>query len=399
MLAHDSKSGCQTEARAFAHTFGGKEWFEDARQDFRWNAASGVLHGETDELTHSRFRVMKRAFRIDRPLTAAAVQPQAGGHAERYHQQDDRDESRDEVTHYNAGVLRSPALVAEAYAACDRLARSHYENFPVASRLLPRAMRPHIAAVYAFARVADDIADEGSASPEERQRRLGVWLDELHRAVEYDDDTRASNSDGLIVTALSHSIRSLDLPVSLFDDLVSAFRQDTMTTRYASWAEVLDYCRRSANPIGRLVLRIAGYCDEALDRSSDALCTALQLTNFWQDFGRDWRAGRLYVPGEVAGAAGAAEADVAGRLNREWTRAIEACVDFTRDRFHEGRMVCDRVHGRLRYELRLTWLGGRRILERVAQRPADLLQYRPTLGALDVPALAWRAARWHSAPA
>ena len=101
------------------------------------------------------------------------------------------------------------------------------------------------------------------------------------------------------MVALAHSIRSLDLPVSLFDDLVSAFGQDTMTTRYASWADVFDYCRRSANPVGRLVLRIAGYRDEALDRSSDALCTALQLTNFWQDFGRDWRAGRLYVPRDV----------------------------------------------------------------------------------------------------
>ncbi len=100
--------------------------------------------------------------------------------------------------------------------------------------------------------------------------------------------------------ALGHSIRSLDLPLSLFDDLVSAFGQDITTNRYLSWTDVLDYCRRSANPVGRLVLRIAGYRDETLDRSSDALCTALQLTNFWQDFGRDWRAGRLYVPFEVS---------------------------------------------------------------------------------------------------
>ena len=117
----------------------------------------------------------------------------------------------------------------------------------------------------------------------------------------------------LILAAAAHSIRSLDLPLSLFDDLVSAFGQDTMTNRYASWADVLDYCRRSANPVGRLVLRIAGYRDDALDRSSDALCTALQLTNFWQDFGRDWRAGRLYVPREVQVAAGADEAELDAR--------------------------------------------------------------------------------------
>ena len=162
-------------------------------------------------------------------------------------------------------------------------------------------MRPHVAAVYAFARVADDIADEGTAPADERLAQLDAWQRRLHAA-----RRRRTRSDGaphahedLIVVALAHSIRSLDLPLALFDDLLSAFGQDTMTTRYASWADVFDYCRRSANPVGRLVLRIAGYRDEALDRSSDALCTALQLTNFWQDFGRDWRAGRLYVPRDV----------------------------------------------------------------------------------------------------
>src|ERR1700738_25654 len=133
--------------------------------------------------------------------------------------------------------------------------------------------------------------------------------------------------EDLILVALAHSIRSLDLPIALFDDLVSAFGQDTMTTRYASWADVFDYCRRSANPVGRLVLRIAGYRDEALDRSSDALCTALQLTNFWQDFGGDWRAGRLYVPREVQVAAGADENQLArGALSEAWGRALERCV-------------------------------------------------------------------------
>ena len=132
-----------------------------------------------------------------------------------------------------------------------------------------------------------------------------------------------------------------------------------MTTRYDSWDDVLDYCRRSANPVGRLVLRIAGYRDEALDRSSDAFCTALQLTNFWQDVGRDWRAGRLYVPREVWAACGAVEADLdAGRLTPAWTRAIARCVERTRALFAGGRAVCDGVSGRLRLELRFTWLGG-----------------------------------------
>ena len=204
-------------------------------------------------------------------------------------------------------------------------ARSHYENFPVASRLLPAAMRPHVAALYAFARIADDIADEGEARP--TSGRPGCARGRpacIAPAQGQDVKPGTGNREELILVAIGHSIRSLDLPVALFDDLVSAFRQDTMTARYASWCDVLDYCRRSANPVGRLVLRIAGYRDEALDRSSDALCTALQLTNFWQDFGRDWRSGRLYVPREIQDACGASEEDlVGGRLSPAWARAIE----------------------------------------------------------------------------
>ena len=308
----------------------------------------------------------------------------------------------------------------------------------MASRLLPAAMRPHVAAVYAFARVADDVADEGTVTPEERQSRLRDWQARLHRAVNgrlepgqafapgpshqpdppFVPDSATDTSDAacrtdqpdaadndLLVVAIAHTIRSHNLPLALFDDLLSAFGQDTMTSRYDSWHELLDYCRRSANPIGRLVLRIAGRTSAMLDRSSDALCTALQLTNFWQDFGRDWHAGRLYVPREVSGACGASEeslptpgharyAQAGPVLPEAWADAIGRCVDFTRRLFDEGRPVCDGVSGRLRYELRLTWLGGRRILDRVDTTRVDLLWRRPTLGAADMPVLAWQAARW-----
>ena len=289
-----------------------------------------------------------------------------------------------------------PEPLARAYEACEALARSHYENFPVASRLLPPAMRPHVAAVYAFARVADDIADEGAAPAADRLAGLRAWQDRLHGAANGSGGASApGDREGLIVAALGHSIRTLDLPVSLFDDLLSAFGQDTMTPRYDSWSDVLDYCRRSANPIGRLVLRIAGYRDESLDRSSDAFCTALQLTNFWQDFGRDWRAGRLYVPREIWASCGAVEADLdGGRMTPAWMRAMARCIELTRPLFAGGRAVCDGVRGRLRLELRFTWLGGTRILERVERDESRLLDRRPTLGAADVPALVWRAARW-----
>ncbi len=289
-----------------------------------------------------------------------------------------------------------PEPLARAYAACEAMARAHYENFPVASRLLPAAMRPHVAAVYAYARTADDIADEGSAPAEERLARLDAWQRRLHAAVAVERSEAAPHAhEDLIVVALAHSIRSLDLPITLFDDLLSAFGQDTMTTRYDSWADVFDYCRRSANPVGRLVLRIAGYRDERLDRSSDALCTALQLTNFWQDFSHDWLIGRLYVPRDVTAGCRAREMDLNGPfLNDAWTAAMRQCLDQTRAQFAAGRAVCDGVAGRLRHELRVTWLGGMRILEQVERTGPALLSRRPTLGKGDIPLLLWRAARW-----
>jgi squalene synthase HpnC len=289
-----------------------------------------------------------------------------------------------------------PEPLARAYAACEALARSHYENFPVASRLLPASMRPHVAAVYAFARVADDIADEGTTPAADRLAELNAWQRRLHAAVAVELAAGAPHEhEDLIVVALAHSIRSLDLPIALFDDLLSAFGQDTMTTRYDSWAEVFDYCRRSANPVGRLVLRIAGHRDVALDRSSDALCTALQLTNFWQDFGHDWTIGRLYVPREVTAACRAREMDLNGPLlNDNWMAAMRQCVGETRALFEAGRAVCDGVTGRLRYELRFTWLGGTRILDEVERTGSNLLMQRPAIGKRDVPSLVWRAARW-----
>jgi squalene synthase HpnC len=299
----------------------------------------------------------------------------------------------------------SSSALARAYAACEALARAHYENFPVASRLLPRAMRPHVAAIYAYARVADDIADEGGLPADERRTRLDAWRRRLHGALTAERTPEATaDHEDLIVVALAHSIRTRDLPLALFDDLLSAFVQDTMTTRYASWAQLFDYCRRSANPIGRLVLRLAGYRDEALDRSSDALCTALQLTNFWQDFGRDWRAGRLYVPREVQAACRAGEdelgppdrtADADRRsLTAAWSAALGECIRVTRDQYAAGRRVCDAVAGRLRYELRITWLGGVRVLERIDRARQHLVAERPALGLRDWTALVWGAARW-----
>ncbi|MDP3718061.1 MAG: squalene synthase HpnC [Acidobacteriota bacterium] len=285
----------------------------------------------------------------------------------------------------------------QAYAACQRLAESHYENFPVASRLMPARLRPHVAAIYAFARTADDFADEPGREPDERLRLLDEWgrrLDGEH----FPDAKRPPDQQcppDMIFSALANTRERFDLPAELFHDLLSAFKQDVVTTRYASWNDVLDYCRRSANPVGRLVLRLSGYRDGALDRASDAVCTALQLTNFWQDLAIDWPRGRLYVPEETWRAAGADPTALdRGRLTPEWAAAMRACGARTRQLFAAGRPVCDGVGGRLRYELRATWLGGSRILDRLEAGHYDVFTSRPALGTSDALVIAFGTALW-----
>jgi len=289
-----------------------------------------------------------------------------------------------------------------AYAACERDCRAHYENFPVASLLLPRRMRPHVAALYAFARAADDFADEGDRTVGERHHLIDGWRARLLEAVAGTTSTiqrppepgEPAHSREIFM-ALGVTVRRLQLPSVLLEDLLSAFRQDVTVSRYATWPALFDYCRRSANPIGRLVLRIGGYADNDLDRSSDAICTALQLTNFWQDVKGDWARGRIYLPGEEMQAHGADDTALVGEnLTPGWRQAIASAVSRTRALFDDGKPLCDRLHGRLRYEIRMTWLGGTRILDRIEAANYDVLNHRPTLGATDLPWLVAAALGW-----
>lgn len=306
--------------------------------------------------------------------------------------------------------------LSDAYRECERLAREHPENFPVASWLLPPHLRKHVAAIYAFARTADDFADEPGRAPGERIALLDQW----HRflldtspdsppsrpvtSVPASGDgghpggTEVTAWDGghpPLFAALAATRRQFSLPTSLFEDLLSAFRQDVSVSRYDSWADLLDYCRRSANPVGRLVLRLFGHADPALDRASDAVCTALQLTNFWQDFAIDWRRGRLYLPAEEWRAAGARTEDLdRGLLSAEWRMALASAARRTQALFDRGRPVADGVNGRLRYELRATWLGGTRILERLSQNHFDVFTHRPKLRLPDAMVIALRAVFW-----
>ncbi len=281
-----------------------------------------------------------------------------------------------------------------AYARCLHLARQHYENFPVASRLLPKSARPHIAAIYAFARIADDFADEGDRTASQRLALLDNWHERLHDAIAGASPADNSDASGIFL-ALADTIRRFDLDPQLFDDLLSAFRQDVVTNRYETWADVLDYCRRSADPIGRLVLRISGYRDPGLDAWSNSVCTALQLVNFWQDLEQDLRKGRLYVPLDIVRDAGADLEDLRRRrLTPAWRAALTEVAARTRARFDQGRPIVDAVRGRLRWELRATWLGGVRILDRLATNGFDVFKSRPTLGWTDGAVIGARAIAW-----
>jgi phytoene synthase len=280
--------------------------------------------------------------------------------------------------------------VRAAYAHCEALARGHYENFPVASVLVPAGMRGHVAAIYAFARTADDFADEPGRSADVRLALLDDWHARLRASVE-----AAPDAGDRIFVALRDTMERCALPVELFEDLLSAFRQDVTVHRYDTWPDVLDYCRRSANPVGRLVLRVAGVSRDDADTASDAVCTALQLTNFWQDFGTDWRNGRLYLPAEGYRPCGADVQDlVRGDMTPAWRIAMRAAVDATRQLFVDGRPVTDAVRGRLRWELRATWLGGMRILDKVEALDYDTLNSRPKLTPGDAAAIATGVLGW-----
>jgi squalene synthase HpnC len=284
---------------------------------------------------------------------------------------------------------RRALTVDEAFAFCEARVRAHYENFPV-GLFVPRDKRRYVHALYAYARAADDFADE-PAYEGMRAEKLDQWESRLHAAYE-------GRAEDPIFIALAETVRLLDIPKSLLLDLLSAFRQDTVKTRYETWDEVLDYCRRSADPIGRLVLIIFGYPrDGVLPPLSDAICTGLQLANHWQDLALDLRKGRIYAPRELLDRFGVKEWDLnAGRLTPEFQALMAELVARTRALFARGRPLCDLVGRDLRFEMRLTWLGGSGILDGIEKASGDVFRRRPRHGLAGKARLAWRAWRWRA---
>ncbi len=323
--------------------------------------------------------------------------------------------------------------VRAAYAECRRLARRHYENFPVASYLVPRAKRNALAAIYAFARCADDFADEPGV--ERRLEALADWRQRLRRCYRGDSpglsalpdrrgDSRAQGpADGpgglqpffrdSVFIALGDAVMEFGLSEAHFENLLRAFELDVRVNRHRDFESLLAYCACSANPVGRLVLELFGHREEELFALSDSICTALQLANFWQDVAVDLDRNRIYLPMEDLARSNITLAEVeAMKLSASrnfpddvrslgaddrWRRLMAFEVQRTRELFERGRPLPERVTPELRHQLRLTWLGGMTILEKIEAARYDVFRHRPKLTRLDFLRLYVRARRAPSA--
>lgn len=262
----------------------------------------------------------------------------------------------------------------------------HYENFPVASLLLPARLRHPVALIYRFAREADDFADEGSdpdAVRLERLERFRGQLRKIERGVIPDSDWFAT---------LAGVIHNHRLPIVAFYDLLSAFAQDVTRKRYANFNQLLDYCRRSANPIGRLLLHLFGCATPQNLQQSDSICTALQLVNFWQDVAMDYAKSRIYLPQDEMARHGVTERHMAEqRVDDAWRALLRFQAERARDMLHAGLPLGRALPGRVGLEIRATVQGGLRILEKIERARYDVFRHRPVLKWHDWPVILARA--------
>jgi len=271
------------------------------------------------------------------------------------------------------------------------MTNAHYENFPVASPLLPAELRAPVRVIYAFARSADDLADEGDASTSERIAALNAY----ERELDHIDAGRATSSD--LFQQLALTLKEHHLNTQLLRDLLSAFRQDVVQTRYASFDELLDYCSRSANPVGRIMLALSDQYSPDMLEQSDAICSALQLINFWQDVAIDSKKSRIYIPQEDLAKFNVSELLIAeGKADHRWRSLMQFQVARARSLMLKGAPLATHVGGRLGWELRFILHGGLRILEKIEAVNYDVFNRRPTLKKYDWLLLGWRALRYRS---
>ena len=254
----------------------------------------------------------------------------------------------------------------------------HYENFPVASWLLPKRLRKPVEAIYRFARTADDIADEGNALPAERLADLATYHSRL------DEIENGGTPDDPVFAPLAEAIRLHDIPLAPFRDLLSAFAQDVEKTRYANFGEVMDYCRRSANPVGRLMLHLYGDHDPRHLAYSDAICSSLQLTNFLQDIAVDFQKNRIYLPADELATFHVSESQIAaGDTRGMWAPMMFKQIERTRKLMQSGAPLARHLKGRIGLELRVTVLGGETILRKLHADPGCIFTDRPVLNKKD----------------
>lgn len=270
---------------------------------------------------------------------------------------------------------------AEAYLFCRNLAKSHYENFPVASLFIPKKMRKHFFACYAFLRTADDYADNEALPAANRLQQLLNWEKQL-------DDCYAGKADHPVFIALGETVRTLMIPVELFKNLLNAFKTDLFKNRYRHFNELLEYCEYSANPVGRLTLYMLGYSGhdkiDIIMKASDDICTGLQLTNHWQDVFVDQKKDRLYLPLEDLERFGYS-ADLWQRrtVNEDFFRLMAFQVERANQYFENGTILFPFLKFPEKHEIRLVWNGGKRILEKIRKNGYDVLNHRPELGVAD----------------
>jgi len=279
---------------------------------------------------------------------------------------------------------QAPSL-QQAYAYCERLARSHYENFSVATWFLPKSLRQHFYNVYSYCRISDDLGDETGDTSASLQL-LDEWEQELEAC--YQGSPRHP-----VFVALAGTVRQFNIPKQTFADLLTAFRQDQRVTRYQTFDDLLRYCRYSANPVGHLVLYLGGYRDDERQRLSDFTCTALQLANFWQDVSPDYEKGRIYLPLEDLRNHGVGESDIAHKNNSaQFIEMMRFEVQRAREWFERGLPLVDQVSRDLAIDIELFSRGGQEILNAIERQNYAVLGNRPAISKARKLALVARAA-------
>ena len=269
-------------------------------------------------------------------------------------------------------IPESAPSLDQAQQYCERLAKKHYENFSVATWFLPARLRQHFYNVYAYCRISDDLGDE-IGNPQQSLELLDQWENELNACY-------ASSPRHPVFVALAHTVREFGIPQHEFSDLLIAFRQDQTTTRFPTFADVLGYCKYSANPVGHLVLYLCGYSDAERQQLSDYTCTALQLANFWQDVAVDYSKGRIYIPLEDLRRYGVSEEDIATRrVTPQFIEMMKFEVQRAREWFDRGLPLVRKVNRELAIDLELFSRGGQEILNAIERQRFDVLTRRPVV--------------------